>query len=101
MRAIKIDPAKRTIEEIELSIDPNRSLRELRTHIGTNCLQLIPLDRGICLLAAEVNEQDAGFGFVGSDLVVRGVAVVLGGSWKRLRALVEGLSSFELAVEWR
>ena len=101
MRAIKIDPAKRTIEEIELSIDPNRSLRELRTHIGTNCLQLISLDRGICLLAAEVNEQDAGFGFVGSDLVVRGVAVVLGGSGKRLRALNEGLRSFELAVEWR
>ena len=101
MRAIKIDPVNRTIKEIDLAVDPNRSLRELRSIIGTICLQLIPLDTGICLLAAAVNEQDAGFGFVGGDLVIRGVAVVLGGRWKRLRALDEGLRSFELAVEWR
>ena len=101
MCAIKIDPSNRTIEEIQLAVDPNRSLGELRSIIGTNCLQLIPLDPGICLLAAAVNEQDAGFGFVGGDLVIRGVAVVLGGRWKRLRALDEGLGSFELAVEWR
>ena len=100
MRAIKIDPANRTIEEIELAVDPNRSMGELRSLIGTNCLQLIPLDRGINLIAAAVNEQDAGFGFVGGDLVIRGVAVVLGGRWKRLRALDEGLRSFELTVEW-
>jgi len=101
MRAIKINPANKTIEEIELAVDPNRSLGELRSLIGTNCLQLIPLDRGIYLLAAAVNEKDAGFGFVGGDLVVRGIAVVLGGRWKRLRTLEEGLRSFELAVEWR
>ena len=101
MRAIKIDPVNRTIEEIDLTVDPNRSLGELRSIIGTICLQLIPLDTGICLLAAAVNEQDAGFGFMGGDLVIRGVAVVLGGRWKRLRTLDEGLRSFELAVEWR
>ena len=101
MRAIKIDPANRTIEEIELTVDPNRSLGELRSLIGTNCFQLIPLDPGICLLAAAVSEQDAGFGFVGGDLIIRGVAVALGGGWKSLRALDEGLRSFELAVEWR
>ena len=101
MRAIKIDPVNRTIEEIDLAVDPNRSLGELRSIIGTICLQLIPLDTGICLLAAAVNEQDAGFGFVGGDLVIRGAAVVLGGRWKRLRVLAEGLRSFELAVEWR
>ena len=65
MRAIKIDPANKTIEEIELAVAPNRSLRELRSIIGASCFQLIPLDQGICLLAAAVNEQDAGFGFVG------------------------------------
>ena len=101
MRAIKIDPVNRTIEEIELTVDSNRSLRELRAIIGTICLQLIPLDTGICLLAATVNELDAGFGFIGGALVVRGIAVVLGGRWKRLRALDEGLRSFELTVEWR
>ena len=101
VRAIKIDPSNRTIEEIELSIDPNRSLGELQSLIGTNCLQLIPLDPGICLLAAAVNEQDDGFGFVGGDLFVRGIAVLLGGRWKRLMALEEELRLFELAVDWR
>ena len=42
MRAIKIDPANRTIEEIELVVDPNRSLSELRSIIGTDELELIP-----------------------------------------------------------
>lgn len=74
---------------------------KLRSLIGTNCLQLIPLDPGICLLAAAVNEQDAGFGFVGGAFVVRGITIVLGGKWKRLMALEEELRSLELAVEWR
>lgn len=101
MRAIKIDPANRTIEEIELTVAPNQSLGGGSDPHRGNCLKLIPLDPGICLLAAAVNEQGAGFGFVGGDHVVRGTAVVLGGRWKTLRALDEGLRSFELAVEWR
>ena len=46
MRAIKIDPSNRTIEEIELAIDPNRNLSELRSIIGAEELELIPLDKG-------------------------------------------------------
>lgn len=43
MRAIKIDPTNRSIEEIELAVDPNRSLGELRSIIGTETTRrLIP-----------------------------------------------------------
>ena len=86
MRAIKIDPASKTIEEIELAVDPNRSLSELRSIIGAEELELIPLDKGINLLADFHGEQKPSFGFCGLDEpVVHGVAVVLGGSPRSLR----------------
>ena len=58
MRAIKIDPANKTIEEIELTFDPNRSLGELRSIIGAEELELIPLDKSFNLLADLHGEQD-------------------------------------------
>ena len=57
MRAIKIDPENRSIEEIELAVDPNRS--------------------------------------------IHGVAVILGGSPRRLRTLHENKASFDMIVDWR
>ncbi len=102
MRAIKIDPASKTIEEIELAVDPNRSLSELRSIIGAEELELIPLDKGINLLADLHGEQKPCFGFCGLDAsVVHGVAVVLGGSPRRLRALRENKASFDMIVDWR
>ena len=90
MRAIKIDPENRSIEEIELAVDPNRSLGELRSIIGTDDLELIPLDKGFNLLAGLHDEQKPSFGFCDLDEpVIHGVAVVLGGSPHRLRALRE------------
>ena len=101
MCAIKIDPSNRTIEEIELAVDPNRSLTELRSFIGCDQLVLTPLDRGINLLSGEDDKTKPSFGFYGlSDLELYGVAVVVGGSKKRLRPLHEGMRSFELTVEW-
>ena len=88
MCAIKIDPSNRTIEEIQLAVDPNRSLGELRSIIGAEELELIPLDKGFNLLAGLHGEQKPSFGFCGLDApVVYSVAVVLGGSPRRLRAL--------------
>ena len=102
MRAIKIYPSNRTIEEIELAVDPNRSLSELRSIIGAEELELIPLDKGINLLADLHGEQKPCFGFCGLDApVVHGVAVVLGGSPRRLRALRENKACFDMIVDWR
>lgn len=102
MRAIKIDPSNRTIEDIELAVDPNRSLTELRSIIGAEELELILLDKGFNLLADLHGEQKPSFGFCGLDEpVVHGVAVVLGGSLRRLRALRENKASFDMIVDWR
>ena len=97
MRAIKIDPYTKTITEIDVT-----SSDELVTIIGSDRLVLTPLDRGINLLSGEDDETKPSFEFYGlPDLKLYGVAVVVGGSRKRLRPLHEGLRSFELTVEWR
>ena len=102
MRAIKIDPANRTIKEIELAVDPNRSLGELRSIIGADELELIPLDKSFNLLADLHGEQKPGFGFCDlAEPVIHGVAVVLGGSPRRLRMLHENKASFDMIVDWR
>ena len=102
MRAIKIDPANRTIEEIELTVDPNRSLRELRSIIGAEELELILLDKSFTLLADFHGEQKPSFGFCDLDEpMIHGVAVVLGGSPHRLRTLHENKASFDMIVDRR
>ena len=102
MRAIKIDPSSRTIEEIELAVDPNRSLTELRSIIGAEELELIPLDKGFNLLADLHGEEKPSFGFCDLDEpVVHGMAIILGGSPRRLRTLHENKGSFDMIVDWR
>ena len=102
MRAIKIDPENRSIEEIELAVDPNRSITELRSIIGTDDLELIPLDKGFNLLAGLHDEQKPSFGFCELDEpVIHGVAVILGGSPHHLRTLHEDKASFDMIVDWR
>jgi hypothetical protein len=102
MRAIKIDPSSRTIEEIKLAVDPNRSLGEIQSIIGAEELELIPLDKGFNLLADLHGKQKPSFGFCELDEpVVHGVAVVLGGSPRRLRTLHENKASFDMIVDWR
>ena len=102
MRAIKIDPSNKTIEEIKLAVDPNRSLGELRSIIGAEELELIPLDKSFNLLADLHGEQKPSFGFCDLDEpVIHGVAVILGGSPRRLRTLHENKASFDMIVDWR
>ena len=102
MRAIKIDPANRSIEEIKLAVDPNRSLSELRSIIGAEELELIPLDKGFNLLADLHGKQKPCFGFCNLDEpIIHGVVVVLGGSPRHLRTLHENKASFDMIVDWR
>ena len=102
MGAIKIDPTNRTIEEIELAVDPNRRLSELRSIIGAEELELIPLDKGFNLLAALHGEQKPSFGFCDlEEPVIHGAVIVLGGSPRCHRALRENKANFDMIVDWR
>ena len=59
-------------------------------------------DKGFNLLADLHGEQKSSFGFCDLDEpVIHGVAVVLGGSPRRLRTLHENKASFDMIVDWR
>src|SRR5574344_2226119 len=102
MRAIKIDPAAKTITEIELKRS-NQSLQDFYDLIGCDLVQLIELDRGIILVCDEEGKLKpiaGAFTFFGNeDLVIAGTAVILGGNANRFGKLHEGIASFEKIVE--
>ena len=45
MRAVKIDPASRTVTEIDLKKNPNRTFEELYEIIGCDLVELVELDQ--------------------------------------------------------
>ena len=103
MRAIKIDPAAKTITEIELKRS-NQSLQESYDLIGCDLIQLIELDREIIMVCDEEGKLKpitGAFTFYGNeDLVIAGIALVLGGNANRFGKLHEGIASFNMLVQW-
>ena len=102
MRAIKIDPAAKTITEIELK-RPNQSLQEFYDLIGCDLVQLVELDRGIvmaCDEEAKCRKITGAFTFYGTDRIIAGNAVILGGDAERFGKLHEDIASFEKIIDW-
>ena len=103
MRAIKINPTSRTIEEIDVR-NPNQSLQGLYDHIGCNIIEIIELDQGIIMVCdeeAKCKQITGAFTFYGNEsLVIAGNAVILGGDSDRFKALHENKVSFEKIIEW-
>ena len=103
MRAVKIDPASRTVTEINLKKNPNRTLDELYEIIGCGLVELVELDRGIIMVVDEEGKCKAvqgAFTFIGLGTVIAGTAVILGGNGYRFKALPENLASFQMITEW-
>ncbi len=103
MRAIKIDPATKTITEIELK-RPNQSLQEFYDLIGCDLVQLVELDRGITMVCdeeAKLKPIAGAFTFYGNeDLVIAGTAIITGGNANSFGKLHEGIASFNMLVQW-
>jgi len=103
MRGIKINPADRTITEVDVP-NPNESLQGLYDLIGCDLVQLVELDRGIILCCDEegkLKPVTGAFTFFGNEeLVIAGNAVILGGDAGRFGKLHENITSFEQIVEW-
>jgi len=103
MRGIKINPADRTITEVDVP-NPNKSLQGLYDLIGCDLVQLVELDRGIILCCDEegkLKPVTGAFTFFGNEeLVIAGNAVILGGDASRFGKLHENIASFEKIVEW-
>ena len=103
MRAVKIDPVSRTVTEINLAKNPNRTLDELYEIIGCDLVELVELDRGIIMVVDEEGKCKAvqgAFTFIGSGMVIAGTAIILGGNGNRFKALPENLASFQMMTEW-
>lgn len=104
MRAIKIDPVSRSVTEIELTQNPNRTLDEIYSIIGCNLVQMVYLDDEIVMLCDEegrLKPIQGAFTFLGNeDMVIAGTAVILGNKRDSFRSLPEYLRSFEMITEW-
>ena len=103
MRAVKIDPVSRTVTEIDLKKNPNRTLQELYEIIGCDLVELIQIDADMVMVVDEegkCKDVRGAFTFIGWGTVIAGTAIILGGSGDRFKALPENLASFQMMTEW-
>ena len=102
MRGIKINPTNRTIGEVDVP-NPNKSLQGLYDLIGCDLVQLVELDRGIvmaCDEEAKCRNITGAFTFYGTDLIIAGNAVILGGDAERFAKLHENIENLEKIIDW-
>lgn len=103
MRAVKIDPASRTVTEIKLKKKPNNTMQELYEIIGCDLVELVQIDRDMVLICDEegkCKDVQGAFTFIGWGTVIAGTAIILGGNANRFKALPENLASFQMMTEW-
>ena len=103
MRAVKIDPVSRTVTEINLKKNPNRTLKELCEIIGCDLVELVQIDADMVMVCDEdgkCKEVRGAFTFIGSGMVIAGTAIILGGNGNRFKALPENLANFQMMTEW-
>ena len=103
MRAVKIDPVSRTVTEINLKKNPNRTLEELYEIIGCDLVQLVQIDADMVMICDEegkCKDVHGAFTFIGSGMIIAGTAIILGGNGDKFKALPENLASFQMITEW-
>ena len=103
MRAIKINPASRTVTEIDLKKNPNCTFEELYEIIGCDLVELVQIDADMVIVCNEegkCKDFRGAFSFIGWGTVIAGTAVILGGDSNKLKALPENLASFQMMTEW-
>ena len=114
MRAVKIDPVSRTVTEIDLKKNPNRTLDELYEIIGCDLVELVQIDADMVMVCDEsvfaqgyaptkegkCKTVQGAFTFIGSGMIIAGTAIILGGNGNRFKALPENLASFQMMTEW-
>ena len=103
MRAVKIDPACRTVMEVDLKKNPNRTFEELYEIIGCNLVEIVQIDADMVMVCDEegkCKDVQGAFTFIGSGVVIAGTAVILGGDSNKFKALPENLASFQMMTEW-
>ena len=103
MRAVKINPVSRTVTEIDLKKNLNRTLDELYEIIGCDLVELVQIDADMVMVCDEegkCKDFRGAFTFIGSGMVIAGTAIILGGDSNKFKALSENLASFQMMTEW-
>ena len=103
MRAVEIDPVAKTVTEINLKQNPNKTLAEIYQRIGCECVEIVYIDEEMVLICDEsgrLKDVKGAFTFIGSDMVIAGKAIILGAKNENLRGLQEHVRSFETLTEW-
>ena len=103
MRAVKIDPVSRTVTEINLKKNPNRTFEELYSIIGCDLVELVQIDADMVMVCDEegkCKDFRGAFTFIGWGTVIAGTAIILGGDSDKFKALPENLASFQMMTEW-
>ena len=103
MRTIQIDPAIKTITELNLTKDLNHTLSEVSEIIGCDIIEFIHLDYGFVMLVDEEARHkigQTGFTFIGSEMIVAGKAIIAGYNAGKFETLHENIESFEMITEW-
>lgn len=103
MRAIKIDPIAKTIKEVDIK-NANKSLNHFYELIGCDLIELVYLDEGIVMVIDEeskLKEIKGAFKFWGNDdLIIAGIAIVIGDKNNKFEPLQESKNTFEQIIEW-
>ena len=114
MRAVKIDPVSRTVTEIDLKKNPNRTLEEFYEIIGCDLVELVQIDADMVMVCDEsvfaqgyvptregkCKTVQGAFTFIGSGMIIAGTAIILGGNGDHFKALPENLASFQMMTDW-
>ena len=103
MRVVKINPVSRTVTEIDLKKNLNRTLDELYEIIGCDLVELVQIDADMVMVCDEegkCKDFRGAFTFIGSGMVIAGTAIILGGDSNKFKALPENLASFQMMTEW-
>ena len=103
MRAVEIDQVSKTVTEIDLKQNPNKTLAEIYQRIGCECIEIVYIDEEMVLICDEsgrLKDFKGAFTFIGSDMVIAGKAIILGAKNEDLRGLQEHVRSFEMMTEW-
>ena len=113
MRAVKIDPVSRTVTEIDLRKNPNRTLDELYSIIRCDLVELVQIDADMVMVCddsvfaqgyaptreGKCKAVQGAFTFIGSGMVIAGTAIILGGNSNKFKALTKNLASFQMITE--
>jgi len=103
MKAVLINANERRVTAIELKVNPNKDLAELRELIGCELVQPLCIGENLTLWLDEegkLKEAPAGFRLSGIDIDFAGNGILLGGDADRVKTCKASPDVVAIGVSW-